>query len=411
MKIIRRVDVERTPRVMQMEGIFDVQPSPESTEEWDVTLPLDERPWSIGLIVGPSGSGKSTIAREVFGDAVVTGYDWPSERSILDGFPPGMGIKDIVGALSSVGFNSPPLWRRPFRVLSTGQQFRVTVARALAEAPDLAVIDEFTSVVDRTVAQIGCVAVGRAIRRSGRRFVAVACHYDVIDWLQPDWTYEPADNLFQWRSLQRRPDVTLTIRRVAVGAWRIFSKYHYLTQDHHPSAACYMASLADGSPVAWISMIWFPGRAGGWRIHRDVVLPDYSGIGIGHALADRLAAIYAATGRPVYTTAGHPAIMRRVAAGASPWEMVRRPSIVARRNRDGSDRHAAANAAEFGHLTRTVSATRLTCGLRYTGQPDPDGARSLGVVGSASRGPLSAADRASLAAAQRARRAVRRAVL
>lgn len=66
-----------------------------------------------------------------------------------------MGIKDIVGLLSSVGFSSPPSWVRPFRVLSTGEQFRVTMARTLAEMPDLAVVDEFTSVVDRTVARPG----------------------------------------------------------------------------------------------------------------------------------------------------------------------------------------------------------------------------------------------------------------
>ena len=32
-----------------------------------------------------------------------------------------MGIKDVVGLLSSVGFSSPPSWLRPFRALSNGE--------------------------------------------------------------------------------------------------------------------------------------------------------------------------------------------------------------------------------------------------------------------------------------------------
>jgi hypothetical protein len=73
---------------------------------------------------------------------------------------------------------------------SNGEQFRVTLARTLAEAPELAVVDEFTSVVDRTVAQIGSHALAKTIRASNRRFIAVSCHYDIEEWLQPDGKYD-----------------------------------------------------------------------------------------------------------------------------------------------------------------------------------------------------------------------------
>ena len=65
------------------------------------------------------------------------------------------------------------------------------MAHTLAEKPRLAVVDEFTSVVDRTVAQIGSAALVRAVRRRNQKFVAVTCHYDVIDWLDPDWVFQP----------------------------------------------------------------------------------------------------------------------------------------------------------------------------------------------------------------------------
>ena len=40
-------------------------------------------------------------------------------------------------------------------------------------------MDEFTSVVDRQVAQIGAHAIQKYVRKHGRQFVAVSCHYDI----------------------------------------------------------------------------------------------------------------------------------------------------------------------------------------------------------------------------------------
>ena len=166
---------------------------------------------------------------------------WPAERSILDAFPPAMPIKNIVELLSSVGFSSPPAWRRPFQALSTGEQFRVSLARLLAFCPDLAVVDEYTSVVDRTVAQIGSAALAKTVRRRPQQFVAVTCHEDVEEWLQPDWTYRPATNTFAWRLLQCRPPIELVIGRVARSAWLLFQPHHYLSHSLAPASICFAA--------------------------------------------------------------------------------------------------------------------------------------------------------------------------
>src|SRR5262249_62328897 len=58
----------RTPRVLQVEGLFDLAPSQEAELAWDVKLPLGERDWNIGLIVGPSGCGKTTVAQALFAE-------------------------------------------------------------------------------------------------------------------------------------------------------------------------------------------------------------------------------------------------------------------------------------------------------------------------------------------------------
>src|SRR5208282_3042954 len=112
--LVKSVAVQRTARVLQLEGLFEMPPTQRSEQAWDVNLPIEDMGWNLGLIVGPSGSGKSTVARALFGACLVTGYDWPADRSVLDGFPAGMSIKEIAGLLSSVGFSSPPSWLRPF---------------------------------------------------------------------------------------------------------------------------------------------------------------------------------------------------------------------------------------------------------------------------------------------------------
>ena len=323
--IVRESAVVRTARVAQVEGMFDVQPSERTGERWDVNLPLGERPdWNIGLIVGPSGCGKSTIARELWGTAVCQGFDWPDNQSVLDGFPVEMGIKDITALLSSVGFSSPPLWLRPFTVLSTGQQMRVNIARLLAEQRDMAVMDEFTSVVDRTVAKIGSAALAKAARKRGQKFIAVTCHYDVQEWLQPDWVYQPHINEFLWMFPGRFPRIQLEVSRVHHAAWELFRPYHYLNQSHSKSARYFVAFL-DGEPVAMQAVIATPHQQKNlYRGHRAVCLPDYQGVGIGNALITYVASAYRALGNRILSTTASPALNNSRQRDGR-WKMLLKP--------------------------------------------------------------------------------------
>jgi ABC-type arginine transport system ATPase subunit/GNAT superfamily N-acetyltransferase len=348
-----------TPRVQQVAGLFDLVLASSNRLEWDVTLPLDERPWHIGLITGPSGSGKSTIARQLWPAETARGaaLTWPPDRSVLDAFPAGMPIKDITALLSAVGFSSPPAWLRPFHVLSTGQQFRVTLARLLAEAPELCVLDEYTSVVDRTVARVGSAAVAKAVRGRKQRFVAVTCHDDVEDWLQPDWVYYPAENRFTWRCLQRRPTITLAICRCQTAAWTLFRQHHYLSHSLARGTVCFLAAWND-RPVAFSA--WLPWVGKGppaRREHRTVTLPDYQGVGIGFALSSFCASLYAALGYRALSTTTHPAFIA-ARLRSSDWKLRRAPSLAS------SGRPHSRMEQRLKH-----AATRLTAGFEYVGPP------------------------------------------
>src|SRR5690606_32144857 len=143
-------------------------------------------------------------------------------------------------ACQAVGFNTIPAWLRPFAVLSNGERFRAELARRLVESHegDTIVVDEFSSVVDRQVAQIGAHAVQKWVRRNGRRFVAVTCHYDVEDWLQPDWVFEPASRECRWRSVHPRPQLPIEIAPVGYEAWELFAPFHYPTAELNKAARC-----------------------------------------------------------------------------------------------------------------------------------------------------------------------------
>jgi ABC-type nitrate/sulfonate/bicarbonate transport system ATPase subunit len=356
--------IVRSARVLQAEGIFDIPPAEKTHLRWDVELPIEARPWNVGLIVGPSGCGKSTIARRLWPEEVAHTFAWDPARSVLDAFPSSMGIKDIIALMSSVGFSSPPSWQRPFGVLSNGEQFRVTMARLLAECPELAVVDEFTSVVDRTVAQVGSAALAKAVRRRGGRFVAVTCHEDVEAWLQPDWVYRPAERAFTWREVQRRPPIDLVINRVHHSAWQLFKHHHYLTADIHRAATCFVAFWR-GRPVAFDAWLPFVGRLKDERRarrgHRTVCLPDYQGVGIGAALFAFDASAWAGLGFRAFSNTAHPAEIH--ARMRDPrWRCIRPPSM--NPGREGSTGRGGALDRNFKR-----ASARLTASFEWRGPP------------------------------------------
>ncbi len=303
--------VDLTPRVRQMSGLFDVPLEEKWTLAWDHELPIEDRDWQVGLVTGPSGAGKSQLAHHLWPGRVVTGFEWPQHQSVLDGFPVGLGIKDVTGLLTSVGLGSPPAWVRPYRTLSTGEAFRATVARALAESDsELVVADEFTSTVDRQVAQVASHAVQKAVRKAGRTFVAVTCHYDVTDWLQPDWVYDVATHEFTWRSVQPHPPISVEVRECDRALWAMYSRFHYLNTNLHRQAECY-AAYVEGRPVAFHSHLRFPhpNTRNIRMAHRLVVLPDWQGLGIASKLADFFGQYLYDQGLRLHFSVAHPAMI------------------------------------------------------------------------------------------------------
>jgi ABC-type lipoprotein export system ATPase subunit len=247
---------DKSFRVAQLYDQFDLKEDNfEEHFEGDIDL---EKEWQIGVIVGKSGTGKSTIARELFADYFFT----PKYKAkcVIDDFPK-MDSTELFNTLSSVGFSSPPSWLKPYTVLSNGEKMRVDLARAICEKKAVIVFDEYTSVVDREVAQLGSFALQKAVRRQNKKFIAVTCHYDVIDWLEPDWIFSTDSMEYQYtRGLVRRPKIEIEVYE-ARGFWEIFRRYHYLTHNIHNGSRQYVAFYND-NPIGLAAYLHTPYQYG-----------------------------------------------------------------------------------------------------------------------------------------------------
>ena len=184
--IVKENKPDITFRVSKIQADFDVKLE-HSNEHFkgDIEMPND---WQIGVIVGASGTGKTTIAKELFNEELIKGFEY-NAKSVIDDMPKDAKINDITKMFYSVGFGSVPSWLKPYSVLSNGEKMRVDLARALLEK-DFIVFDEFTSVVDRQIAQTACIAINKALKKTNKKFIAVTCHYDILEWLQPDWVFD-----------------------------------------------------------------------------------------------------------------------------------------------------------------------------------------------------------------------------
>jgi GNAT superfamily N-acetyltransferase len=339
-------------RVQQVAGMFDVPLAAEQTQRFTAELPGLAEPWQIGLIVGPSGSGKSTIARRQWPAAYATVRPWPADRALVDGFGTGT-IKEISGALTAVGFSSPPHWIKPYDVLSSGERFRCDLARAILEGGELVVFDEFTSVVDRTVAKIGSAAVAKAIRRMGRRFVGISCHYDIARWLEPDWVLDMQIPALHRRRLWR-PDIKMQVFRSGPAAWPMFAKYHYLSGSLNRTAHCYLG-VVDQQPAAFCAVLPLIGYVGRRRISRIVVRPDFQGIGIGRAMLNAVAAMYPR----ISITTGHPAMIMALKNDAH-WKCT-----AVKRTGHAKQNGAVGRKSFRGGPIRTSSNGRVVCSFEF----------------------------------------------
>ena len=249
--------------------------------------------FNIGIIVGASGSGKSTLLKE-FGQE--DEIKWDNSKGIISNFNT---PQDAIDRLMAVGLTSVPSWVKPYEVLSTGEKFRADLSKRLKNG---AVIDEFTSVVDRNVAMSCCVSISKYIKENDiKNVVFCTCHKDILDWLEPDWVIDTdVGCLYDGRCL-RRPKLNLSIYETDYKSWEMFKQHHYLRNDLDKASKCYILKW-ENIIVGFYAIKAFPNGyiKNFWRGHRLVILPDFQGMGLGKYLLDYINNLYINKGCRVF---------------------------------------------------------------------------------------------------------------
>ena len=243
-------------------------------------------PFSIGMVIGNSGSGKTTLAKSIYGEDVFK-ERLDLSKPIIDQFPEEMNYESCSAILNGIGLTSVPCWIRPAATLSNGQKARAEAALALCSPDKLVVIDEWTSVVDRTVAKVMSHCLAKFAKKfPDKKIILLSCHFDIVDWINPDWIIDCNKQSFTDRRLlrpdfQRSEKLAFEIRPTSWRPWKAFAKYHYLSHNIVMNSKCFGLFYGDQQIGFGAYTSYLPGYQMIMYSNRVVIHPDYCGFGLG----------------------------------------------------------------------------------------------------------------------------------
>lgn len=362
MKIELKHKIKRDAYTDYVCDAFDIQSKTESVVTIDNKIVVSNFEWQIGVIYGGSGSGKTTLLKSL-GEIKTPKFN--PNKSLISNFD-FVSPHDATLLLSAMGLSSVPCWLRPFHTLSNGEQYRASLAYQVGKSngklPIL--IDEYTSVVDRNVAKAMSNALQKYIRSTNKKIVLASCHFDIMEWLKPDWIYSPDKRRVERPDLlrQARPKIKLEIFRCRYEGWKIFKHHHYLTEELNAAAKCFIA-LWEDKPVGFMAILPMPSGTiqDAYRVSRLVILPDYQGLGIGFSILNFFGALYKADGKVLYIKTSNPALFKGMERNQN-WDMIGEKNNIEAIKRSNE----SLRAQGYGSL-KTVKES-VTKSYRYIGE-------------------------------------------
>lgn len=252
----------------------------------NINIPAD---WNIGLVYGNSGSGKTTLIKHLFGEDIFD-IKLDETKPIINQLPKDLSYDECASLLNGIGLNSVPCWIRPVNTLSNGQKARAEAVYLMTKNKDVVFIDEWTSVVDRTVAKAMSLCLYKYAKRNNKKIILCSCHFDIIEWLKPDWLIDCNKQQFILPKsedffFKKREQIKFEIREITKDSWKYFSKYHYLS-DKLPGGKLYLYGLYHKNNQIGFQCFanYTPHKKGTKLIlhsNRTVIHPDYNGLGLG----------------------------------------------------------------------------------------------------------------------------------
>jgi ABC-type ATPase with predicted acetyltransferase domain len=151
---------------------------------------LNLKPGQICYITGSSGAGKSVLLNALYEQIK------PAERIRLDTIPleddaslidcMEGDVWNATGILSKAGFSDLFSMLSPPAVLSTGQQWRYRLAKAIAAGRQWIFADDFSASLDRIIAGVIAHNLRKLAGKTDKIFILASCHEDMLVDLQPD---------------------------------------------------------------------------------------------------------------------------------------------------------------------------------------------------------------------------------
>jgi energy-coupling factor transporter ATP-binding protein EcfA2 len=287
------------------------------------------------------------------GNKATVDVSWDNSRSVIDQITDSsQRASDICEAVALCANSA----KRTFYELSDGEKHLAEIAKRLGDAESLGaidpvVIDEFTSILDRHLAERVCSQIASFVRQSSTlRIVVATVHEDIAGWLNADWMLETKTGVFsvssceksesnsplsserqtlrpisskpqgddsqQVEELLRPPVLRLVVRhlRTIENSKSIFKQKF---EEHH-----YMKGKLPGlfhgvvakdeetdRCVAFHAVSNFPGKGNGGITmleSRLVTLPEFQGFGIGPKMSEGIGELLLSAGKRLFSVTHHP---------------------------------------------------------------------------------------------------------
>lgn len=251
--------------------------------------------WNIGLIYGASGSGKTTLVKHLFGQNIFETI-LNDEEPIINQMPQHLSYEECASLLNGIGLNSVPCWIRPVKTLSNGQRARAEAVLLMCQEKDIIFIDEWTSVVDRTIAKAMSICIHKFAKKHNKKIVLLSCHLDILEWLNPDWMIDCNKQSFELPKsdsffFSKREQLEFEVKEIGRESWKYFSKYHYLS-ERLPGGQLYLYGLFyNNNQIGFQCFANYTPHRKGTKIiyhsNRTVIHPDYNGLGLGIELINK----------------------------------------------------------------------------------------------------------------------------
>ncbi|MCG3137811.1 MAG: hypothetical protein HJJLKODD_01664 [Phycisphaerae bacterium] len=308
---------QRVSEVCQLFGILpDAQPVPVIEN-----LALQLQPGTLTLLTGPSGCGKSSVLtalQQRFPQArAVHLAQLPRQRSIVDMVGARRPLAETLKLLTACALGEPRLWLRHIDELSSGEQFRATLAWCIDQQQrdgqqGLLLADEFGAILHRRAAQAIAYNLRKLVTDWQLTVVLATTHSDLVTDLQPDYHIElnePIGHSAPRRPIVRKPISFLRRLEIVPGGkadYLDFAAMHYRRTDELGFVDCVfvLREKSSGEKLGIVVYshppleLYLRNKATNDRFKRQpqllnremrilrrlVVHPDVRGCGLGHYL-------------------------------------------------------------------------------------------------------------------------------